>query len=100
MPRPRGRGRRARSGGPTRGRSSFSPCLLFRWCRLVHAVEMALERIDTIGPEPAELIQPVINLLEWPWLQAIEAALRVPRGFGETGVWQHAQRLCHGRLRR
>src|SRR5437763_11799574 len=31
---PRGRAGRARSGGPTRGRSSFSPSLLFRWCRL------------------------------------------------------------------
>src|SRR5205809_5699012 len=26
---PRGRAGRARSGGPTRGRSSFSPCLLY-----------------------------------------------------------------------
>src|SRR2546426_512425 len=85
---PRGRAGRARSGGPTRGRSSFSPCLLFRWCRLVHAVEVALERIDTIGPEPTELIQPVINLLEWLWLQAIETALCVHRGFHETGLAQ------------
>src|SRR5207247_6070022 len=96
---PRGRAGRARSGGPTKGRSSFSPYLLFRWCRLVHAVEVALERIDTLGPEPAELIQPVINLLEWLWLQAIETALCVHRGFDETGVAQHAQVLGHGRLR-
>src|SRR6266568_4442326 len=40
---PRGRAGRARSGGPTRGRSSFSPCLLSRWCRLVHAIEPALD---------------------------------------------------------
>src|SRR3989442_14562616 len=99
MPRPRGRGRRARSGGPTRGRSSFSPCLLFRWCRLVHAVEVALERIDTIGPERTELIQPVINLLEWLWLQAIETALCVHRGFHETGLAQHAQVLGDRGLR-
>src|SRR5438034_8484370 len=96
---PRGRAGRARSGGPTKGRSSFSPYLLFRWCRLVHAVEVALERIDTLGPEPAELIQPVINLLEWLWLQAIETALCIHRGFNETGVAQHAQVLGHGRLR-
>src|SRR6266550_1016695 len=42
---PPGRARRARPGGPTRGRSSFSPCLPFGWCRLVHAVEVALESI-------------------------------------------------------
>src|SRR5213079_2482376 len=76
---PRGRAGRARPGGPTRGRSSFSPCLALRWCGLVHAVEVALERIDTLGPEPAELIQPVINLLEWLWLQAIQTALCVHR---------------------
>src|SRR5690348_902350 len=96
---PRGRAGRARSGEPIRGRSSLSPCLLFRWCRLVHAVEVALERIYTIGPEPAELIQPVINLLEWLRLQAIETALGVYRGLDETGVAQHAQVLGHGRLR-
>src|SRR2546427_5541155 len=96
---PRGRAGRARSGGPTRGRSSFSPCLLFRWCRLVHAVEVAIERIDTIGPEPTELTQPVINLLEWLWLQAIETALCVHRGFHETGLAQHAQVLGDRGLR-
>src|SRR2546429_1584810 len=96
---PRSRAGRARPGGPITGRSSFSPCLALRWCRLVHAVEVALERIDTFGPEPAELIQPVINLLEWLWLQAIETALCVHRGFDETGVAQHAQVLGHSRLR-
>src|SRR5204862_749524 len=99
MTRPRGRAGRARPGGPITGRSSFSPCLALRWCRLVQAVEVALERIDTLGPEPAELIQPVINLLEWLWLQSIETALCVHRGFDETGVAQHAQVLGHGRLR-
>src|SRR5881396_3224855 len=96
---PRGRAGRARPGGPTRGRSLFSPCLALRWCGLVHAVEVALERIDTLGPEPAELIQPVINLLEWLWLQAIETALCVHRRSEETGVAQHAQVLGHSRLR-
>src|SRR6266576_3248187 len=51
------------------------------------------------GPEPTELIQPVIHLLEWLWLQAIETALCVHRGFDETGVAQHAQVLGDGRLR-
>src|SRR6266550_6479377 len=51
------------------------------------------------GPEPTELIQPVIHLLEWLWLQAIETALCVHRGFHETGVAQHAQVLGDGRLR-
>src|SRR5207248_1666558 len=50
---PRSRAGRARPGGPTTGRSSFSPCLALRWCRLVHAVEVALEGIEVSGPEAA-----------------------------------------------
>jgi len=60
---------------------------------------MALERIEMLGPEPAELLQPVIHLGEGLWLQAIETALCVHRRFDEAGVAQHAQMLGHGRLR-
>jgi len=42
---------------------------------LIYAVEVAFESIHVIGPEPAELIQPVINHLEWLWLQAIETVV-------------------------
>ena len=59
----------------------------------VKLTETCLERIGTLGPEPTELIQPVINLLEWLWLQTIETALCVHGGFDETGVAQHAQVL-------
>src|ERR1700746_1143158 len=52
-----------------------------------------------IGPELTKLIQPVIHFLEWLWLQTIEAALCVHRGFDEPGVAQHAQVLRHGGLR-
>src|SRR3989442_14689888 len=95
----RGRAARARPGGPTRGRSSFSPCLAFRWCRLIHAVEVAFESIYVSGPEPTERSQPGIDLLKWFRFQSIETALCVHRGFHETGLAQHSQVLRHGRLR-
>src|SRR5207249_4502270 len=93
MTRPRGRAERARAGGPTRGRSSSAPCLPFRWCGLVHAVEVAFESIDMSGPEPAELSQPGIHLLQWLRLQSVETALCVHRRFHETGLAQHPQVL-------
>jgi len=66
---------------------------------LIHAIEVAFERIDVGGPEAAELSQPGVYLLKWSRFQAVETALRVHRGFHETGVAQHAQVLGHGRLR-
>ena len=54
---------------------------------------MAFERIDMSGPEPAEWGQPGIQLLKWFWLQSIEPALGIYRGFHETGVAQHSQVL-------
>ena len=64
-----------------------------------HAVEVAFEGIQVSGPEAAELSQPGIDLLKWFRFQPVETALRVHRGFHETGVAQHAQVLGHGRLR-
>jgi hypothetical protein len=66
---------------------------------LIHAVEVALKSIYVNGPEPAEGSQPGIHLLKWFWFQPIETALRVHRGFYETGLSQHSQVLGHGRLR-
>ena len=65
----------------------------------VHAVEMAFESIDVRGPEPAELIQPGIDLLKWFRPQPVETPLRVHSGLHETGVAQHSQVLRHRRLR-
>src|SRR5712692_5686804 len=97
---PRDRAGRARPGGPTRGRSSMSsPSLLFRWCRMIHAVEVAFESIHVSGPEPTERSQPGSDLLKWFRFQSVETALCVHRGFHETGLAQHAQVLGHGRLR-
>src|SRR2546422_5172569 len=96
---PRGRAGRARPGGPTRGGSSSSPCLPFRWCRLIHAVEVAFESIYMSGPEPTERSEPGIQLLQGLWLQAVEPALCVHRGFHETGLAQHAQVLGDRGLR-
>jgi hypothetical protein len=60
---------------------------------LIHAVEVAFESIYVSGPEAAELSQPRVDLLKWFRLQPVETALRVHRGFHETGVTQHSQVL-------
>src|SRR2546427_9085212 len=60
---------------------------------------MAFERIHVSGPEPAERSEPGLNLLKRFWLQPVETALCVHRGFHETGLAQHAQVLGDGRLR-
>ena len=65
----------------------------------IHPVKVAFESIHVSGPEPAELSQPGIQLLKWFRVQPVETALRVYRGFNETGLAQHAQVLGHGRLR-
>src|SRR5580700_6985830 len=69
-------------------RSRFGPrrlllSLPFRWCGWMHAVEVAFERIHVSGPEPAELRQPGVHLLEWFRSQPVETTLRVDRGFHE-----------------
>jgi hypothetical protein len=66
---------------------------------LIHAVEVAFESIYVSGPEPTERSQPGIHLLKWFRFQSVETALRVHRGFHETGLAQHSQMLGHGRLR-
>jgi hypothetical protein len=60
---------------------------------LIHVVEVAFESIYVSGPEPTERSQPGIDLLKWFWLQSVEAALCVQRGFDETGLAQHPQAL-------
>jgi len=60
---------------------------------LIHVVEVAFESIYVSGPEPAEGSQPGIHLLKWFRFQPVETALRVHRGFHETGLAQHAQVL-------
>jgi hypothetical protein len=60
---------------------------------MIHAIKVAFESIYVSGPEPAEQSQPGIHLLKWSWLQPVETALCVHRGFYETGVAQHAQVL-------
>jgi hypothetical protein len=60
---------------------------------LIHVVEVAFESIYASGPEPAEWSQPGIHLLQWFWLQPVETALCVHRGFHEAGLAQHSQVL-------
>ena len=59
----------------------------------IHPVKVAFESIHVSGPEPAELSQPGIHLLKRFGFQPVKAALRVHRGFDETGLSQHAQVL-------
>jgi hypothetical protein len=66
---------------------------------VIHPIKVAFESIYVSIPEPAELSQPGIHLLKWFRSQPVETALRVHRGFHETGLAQHAQVLGHGRLR-
>jgi hypothetical protein len=56
---------------------------------LFHAVEVAFESIYVSGPEPAERSHPGIHLLKRFRFQTVETALRVHRGFHETGLAQH-----------
>jgi hypothetical protein len=60
---------------------------------VIHTIEVAFEGIDVSGPEPAELRQPLVELLKWSGLQAINTALCVHGGFHETGVAQDSQML-------
>ncbi len=66
---------------------------------MFHAIKVAFESIYVSGPEPAELSQPVIDLLKSFGLQPVEATLCVYRGFYEPCVAQHSQVLGHSRLR-
>ncbi len=66
---------------------------------LIHAIEMALQRIDMGRPEPAERSKPGIHFLKRLRPEPVKAALRVHRGFDETGLPQDAKVLRNGRLR-
>jgi len=57
----------------------------------MHSVEVTFESIDVSRPEPAELGQPGINLLKGSGVKSVKTALRVHRGFDETGFAQHSQ---------
>ncbi len=65
----------------------------------IHPIKVAFESIQMNRPEPAELSQPGIDLLQPFRFQPVETPLRVHRGFHETGIAQHPQVLGHGRLR-
>jgi hypothetical protein len=66
---------------------------------LIHAIEVAFERIHVSRPEPAERSQPGSDLPKWFRFQSVETALGVHRGFHETGLPQHSQMLGYGGLR-
>src|SRR5262249_22466656 len=73
----------------SRGGSSFLS-FLWRWS-LVHAIEMALERVDMRGPEAAEPSEPFVNFHEGLRSNAVEASLRIDARLDESGLPKHAQ---------
>jgi hypothetical protein len=80
------------------GRVVFLFCLPFLWWFLIdavviHTIKVAFEGIHVSRPEAAELSQPRVHLSKWFWLQPVETALCVHRGFDEPGVAQHSQVL-------
>ena len=60
---------------------------------------MALERIEVRRPELAERDEPVVEVLQRPWLDSVDAALCIHGRLDEAGLAQHAQVLGHRRLR-
>ena len=60
---------------------------------VIYTIKVAFESIHMSEPEPAELSQPRIHLLKGFRFQAVKTALRVDRGFHESGVAQHSQVL-------
>ena len=67
--------------------------------RLVHAIEVAFERVDVGGPEAPEGRQPRVDFHERLGSDPVDAPLRVHARFHEAGVAQHAQVLGDRRLR-
>jgi hypothetical protein len=60
---------------------------------LIHAVKVAFESVHMSGPEPPERSQPGIDLPKRFRFETVETALRVHRGFDETGLTQDSQML-------
>ena len=67
--------------------------LLTVYAVVIHTIKVAFESIQVSRPETAELGQPGIDLLKWFRFEPVETALRVHRGFHETGLAQHSQVL-------
>lgn len=79
----------------------FEFCFFWGWLRSrgsPHAVQVTLQGIQVYGPEPAELSQPHIHLLEGFRIEAVKPPLSVHDGLHETCFPQHAQMLRYGGL--
>jgi hypothetical protein len=65
----------------------------------MHAIEMALERVDVRRPQATERREPFVDLHQRLGPDAIDAPLRIHARLHEPGLAQHAQVLRHRRLR-
>lgn len=59
---------------------------------------MAFQGVDVGRPETSELLDPVVEFLEWFGPQAVQATLGVHGGFDKTSVAQDAKMLGDTRL--
>lgn len=60
---------------------------------------MTLEGVDVSGPQLSKWLQPRFHFTQRFGREPVESALRVHRGFDETGVTQHPEVFRYGRLR-
>ncbi len=61
--------------------------------------ELGRERVEALAPEPAEVVEPVVQLVERRGVDRIEAACALGPDGREPAVAQDLQVLRHGRLR-
>src|SRR5690606_3356101 len=82
-------GRVARSVGGFRPEAAvaFAPC------------ELGRERVEPLVPEPAEVVEPAIDLAERRSVDGIEPAGALGTDGGEPALAQHPEMLRHGWLR-
>src|SRR4051794_12734652 len=88
-----------RSSSELRSCHGGSSSLSFLGWDALHAVEMALERVEVGGPEAAERSEPLVHLHERLGPQAIQTTLGLDTRLDEAGVTEHAQVLGDRRLR-
>ena len=62
------------------------------------AGELRLERVQALGPEPPEVVEPVVDLAERRGVDGVQAARALGTDRGEPAVAQDPQVLRHGGL--
>src|SRR5215467_12509189 len=75
-------------------RSFLSSTLVFLRLELT---QILLEPVETLHPQSAVALEPVVHLLESPWFNATGPPLRLAAANDEAGALQHLQMLGHSR---